>query len=255
MLRAVAKKTMVTGYLKDVFGGNPQPLSARAIGDLPVRAGLQAWYDASISSSITDAGSGHVSQWNDISGNLRHAVQATDGTRPITGARTINSKNVLDFNGAQWLQTELFCSLRPSSFFMVGQWDGTTGQYIALGSAGGYGAWLNSGNSFCLYTVKDNTVAMAVATTQIPGNTAFSRGDILSSTQIFNYMKSVSVFTTSNSTAFTAGATLFLGASGLESSSFWWNGAIAEVAVYNQALSAGDATLVMGYLNAKWGTA
>jgi hypothetical protein len=54
------------------------------------------WLDASDTATIT-ASSGAVSQWDDKSGNARHAVQATGSLQPTTGADTQNSLNVLTF--------------------------------------------------------------------------------------------------------------------------------------------------------------
>jgi hypothetical protein len=61
-----------------------------------------AWYDASDTSSITHV-AGSVSQWNDKSGNGFHLTQATGSRQPITGTRTLNGLNVLDFQDAQVL--------------------------------------------------------------------------------------------------------------------------------------------------------
>lgn len=58
---------------------------------------LAAWYDADDAATIT-ATSGSVDQWSDKSGNGYH-MTATTTERPTTGTQTINSKNVLDFNG------------------------------------------------------------------------------------------------------------------------------------------------------------
>lgn len=44
-------------------------------------ASLLGWYDASVASSVTTA-TGGVSQWDDLSGNGKHATQATSGNRP-----------------------------------------------------------------------------------------------------------------------------------------------------------------------------
>ena len=64
--------------------------------DLP---GLLAEYDFSVVSSITDAGGGAVSQVLDRSGNGHTLTQPTGAQRPITGTRTVNGLNVLDFDG------------------------------------------------------------------------------------------------------------------------------------------------------------
>ena len=56
------------------------------------------WLDAADLSTITESG-GAVSQWDDKSGNGYHAVQATGSEQPVTGTRTLNGRNVLDFDG------------------------------------------------------------------------------------------------------------------------------------------------------------
>lgn len=62
--------------------------------------GLQAWYDAADSASITlDAG--RVSQWSDKSGNARHATNTTSGsTQPSYSTAARNGLNVLRFAAA-----------------------------------------------------------------------------------------------------------------------------------------------------------
>ena len=64
----------------------------------PPVSGYKLWLDASDTSSIT-ASSGSVSQWNDKSGNASNFTQATGANQPTTGTRTINGKNVIDFDG------------------------------------------------------------------------------------------------------------------------------------------------------------
>lgn len=57
------------------------------------------WLDASDTSTISQSGGGAVSQWNDKSGTENHFVQTVGYARPITGIRTVNGLNVLDFDG------------------------------------------------------------------------------------------------------------------------------------------------------------
>ena len=59
---------------------------------------VNIWYDADDASTITESG-GAVSQWDDKSGNGNHIVQATSSYQPTTNSRTLNSLNVIDFDG------------------------------------------------------------------------------------------------------------------------------------------------------------
>ena len=61
---------------------------------------LKAWYDASDAATITESG-GLVSAWADKSSNGLD-LSGSGATRPTTGAATLNSLNVLRFNG-DWL--------------------------------------------------------------------------------------------------------------------------------------------------------
>jgi hypothetical protein len=55
------------------------------------------WLDAADASTITESG-GAVSQWDDKSGNSRHAVQATANDQPVyTASSLINNKPAIDF--------------------------------------------------------------------------------------------------------------------------------------------------------------
>lgn len=51
------------------------------------------WFDANDSSTITQSG-GSVSQWNDKSGNARHATQGTVANQPLYQANTVNSSTM-----------------------------------------------------------------------------------------------------------------------------------------------------------------
>ena len=61
------------------------------------------WLDAADASTITPAGAGAVSQWNDKSGGAINFTQATAGSRPATGSATLNGRNVLTFDGGDTL--------------------------------------------------------------------------------------------------------------------------------------------------------
>jgi hypothetical protein len=122
--------------------------------------GLQAWYDAADSSSITlDAG--RVSQWSDKSGNARHATNTTSGsTQPSYTVGARNGLNVLTFAAASVQRltvpssTAAFNYLHngtPSYFAAVSRF-GTTANpnaaYMLCGNSGGASA--NTG-FVCLY--------------------------------------------------------------------------------------------------------
>jgi len=61
-------------------------------------SGVEAWYDASDSNTITET-AGEVDQWDDKSGNGYHLTPGFSLTGPVTNSSTQNSLNVLEFNG------------------------------------------------------------------------------------------------------------------------------------------------------------
>lgn len=60
---------------------------------------LTLWLDAADASTITNV-AGAVSQWNDKSGNGNNVTQAVGAQQPITGTRTVNGLNGIDFDGS-----------------------------------------------------------------------------------------------------------------------------------------------------------
>jgi len=56
------------------------------------------WLDAADASTVTTV-SGYVSQWNDKSGNARHASQATAAARPSYTTARLNGLNIVTFDG------------------------------------------------------------------------------------------------------------------------------------------------------------
>lgn len=59
--------------------------------------GLKAWYDASDTATIS-VSSTKVTQWNDKSANGFNLTQGNDTYRPVSGTRTLNGKNVIDYD-------------------------------------------------------------------------------------------------------------------------------------------------------------
>ncbi len=73
----------------------------------PDQISPQGWYDASDNATVISS-SGFVSQWNDKSGNDRHATQPTTTARPIHTPNTINNLHTLTFDGSNdFLQLDL----------------------------------------------------------------------------------------------------------------------------------------------------
>lgn len=65
-------------------------------------AGLVAWYDASDTTTISVSGNA-VTQWDDKTASAFHLTQGTAGARPTSGLTTLNSRNVITFDGGDFL--------------------------------------------------------------------------------------------------------------------------------------------------------
>lgn len=87
-------------------------------------AGLQVWFKADSGTSTTTDGVA-ISQWNDSSGNTRHATQATGSLQPIYKAAIQNGLPVVRFDGADdQLKTGIFTLNQPTTWFIVGAYRG-----------------------------------------------------------------------------------------------------------------------------------
>lgn len=103
-------------------------------------AGLALWLDASDASTITLDVSNNVSQWNDKSGNARHAAQANALLRPAWGTQTQNGKSLI-VTDAAGLTRLVTGSVASSGFFGTNRNTGT--QFRVFKYVGGVlpGGW------------------------------------------------------------------------------------------------------------------
>jgi hypothetical protein len=81
----------------------------------PANITTQLWLDASDSATITLV-SGAVSQWNDKSGNNRHATQTVSASRPTVATAALNGLDGLNFDGSNdFLETVGYIACNNSS--------------------------------------------------------------------------------------------------------------------------------------------
>jgi hypothetical protein len=218
-------------------------------------SGCVLWLDASDAATITET-SGLVSQWNDKSGNAYHATQGTGARQPLTGTRSQNSLNVLDFDGGDQLNlpSGLYgLSAGANSAFVVWATDNTSSNQRLLGGYTGtnatrYGFMLNdpSAGSFTVRNYSTGTNAAQTVTYDTNAHIGALRR---SGTTLDNiYDGTVSTFT--NATDYTM-ISMTIGAPPDLANPL--NGMIAEIIVFNSSLSNADANTIMDYLVAKWG--
>jgi hypothetical protein len=237
-------------------------------------AGYKLWLDATDSATITASG-GDVSQWSDKSGFGSHFTQATSANQPKTGTRTINSKNVIDFDGSNDFlkcnsSTALFKYLHSSTggtVFIVAIND-SNGSFMGNGGAsssttGIYHA-ISSNATDLLVTNGGGVPALQFGLTNV-GTTAFylttkwDAGNGTASNRL-KESKNAGAFAGANSNTATPSSgnssyDMLIGSNPDISGNptTYLNGAIGEILIYEGILSAGDITLVQSYLATKWG--
>ncbi len=230
----------------------PIPAHAVLLGGAPVAAAwtpasipnLVAWYKAD--AGVTDAGGGAVSLWADQSGAGNDVAQGTGTFRPITGTRTINGLNVIDFDGsndflgrATYTQGTLS---QPITLLAVHAPDATTDMVILDGFGAAnrdHLAIASAKNRYYAGTVRD----VGTAATGTQQWVCIFNG---ASSQLWINGTSISTLNPGTDTMIGLSMGIFNGAFG------GYNGTMAEIVVANGSLSAGDRTAWNTYC-ARWG--
>jgi len=220
-------------------GGTFTPL------DIP---GLAGWWDASDAATIT-ASAGAVSQWNDKSGNGYHVTQATGTKKPTTGTRTINSLNVLDFDGGDGLQKASGVIPAPLAIYVVVEPDTVSGtDLIFHGGTAGVADWsffLSDGvPSFFGGSGTVSSGSLSAGTAVLLRNRHGSGG-------AFNQMWTAGAEGTAAATGGTAYGNVEIGANDAIANCF--DGKIAEVIFVGVPVGGPTDVAIREYLADKWG--
>ena len=250
-------------------GAPPAPFTPTSI------AGCQLWLDASDTATISLSGSS-VTQWNDKSGNTRNFAQGTAGQRPLSGTRTQNSLNLIDFDGSDdklvsssaastWSllhdgtqYTLFFAAVKDGSGYtdiMGTNADASANIGVAISetNSGGLSHYVTrgvSGNS----TVENTTSSIVsgfhyVSIQAKPSDaTAANRSELKYKNG--TAIKNNSLTNTPSASAPTS--TLTIGDSA-STTTLPFNGAVGEVIIYNSFLTGTDLSNVNSYLATKWG--
>jgi hypothetical protein len=237
---------------------------AGPVGPLPFPTditGLIARYDSQNLSSIALSGS-DVTQWDDLSGNGNHATQGTATNRPKSGTRTLNGKNVLDFDGSNdfLINNGVAASFtgedKPWTFFFVTDRDAT----------------LNSGFSISSSTTNSPFIWQYASTMDLRDNglnevILFTTGSESSGLKIITYRSSGLNFTSwlaktavNTGTAYNIGGITInistigalRGTGGITNGTLFYNGAIGELIYYNRELTTSEVSRVQDYLVSRW---
>jgi hypothetical protein len=258
---------MIGNIVAGTFSVGFTPFSPSSI------AGLKGWYDASDTASISLSGS-NVTQWNDKSGNGYHVTQGTAARRPVSGTTTLNSKNVIVFDGNDVLQAatasdwKFMNDASGSTTFLV--FRVTTGNPFILDTCGGTTG--NTGISFFragtntfgwqtvrgvggTYVIEYNNQTLNTGTDYYFSNKADPANATASQRAIFKVngganntpnARTGALNNVNPAHALYIGSYDTAGSDGL-------NGYIAELIVYSGLLSDTDIGTLNSYLASKWG--
>ena len=229
----------------------------------PLSLSPTLWLDASDTATITSSAN-RVSAWADKSGNGNNASQSTAGLKPTTNTTTMNGRNVLDFS-SNLIVTSSFTINAANTVFVVfsssssavqifvehgPNWNTNSGQIHFINSATQYVAGYNrgaaaplGGNAATLTTRSSGSHQLSFVTDGTYANlAAWADGAALTKSSIYTNTVTTAAAAALNIGDRSGGAVAPLA------------GSLAEVIVYNSALSTTDRQAVEGYLKTKWGT-
>lgn len=265
-------KGLTSGEVYNNFVANRGRFGVYSHATLPV-SGAALWLDASQQSTLfTDAGTTPVTtsgqsiyQWNDLSGNNRHAVQATSGNRPtwLPPASGQNGLGVTSFNGSSsFFDTSMSLNgLSSFSIFLVAKSATSGGWQSALRQQSGYQGyfvmpWTSNGGAvspriILAYDGGTTTTNTVTLTNGVFNLISFIRTS--GTSNVANVGGSLSSTRSANSASLSESVNLSIGRYPQPIAEYF-SGSIAEIVIFNRALSASETASVESYLKTKWGT-
>jgi hypothetical protein len=228
---------------------------ARDFYDVPVTpvplsiSGLAGWWDASDASTFTYSSGSVVSQWNDKSGNARHASQSTVANQPVRNG-TQNGQATVVFDGTNdYLATPSFTLAQPLTMIVACNMDASANTHNLISSIGG---------SLQLYqpSVATQMGMYAGSVTGVGGLSTYAPhvwvAEFNSATSKL-YQNGADKGTVDPGTLGTTTG-VYIGAERGLSGGWGMKGPIFEVLLYNRVLTTTERQQIEMYLKQKWGT-
>lgn len=213
---------------------------------------------------LSDSGS-DVSIWPDISGNNRHALQATTASQPDIISSARNGRQVRRFNGTtdrfSGTATNLIQTTSAASFFIVAKADTDAGLYTTLiatpTNATPWGIGLSKDGSYLNVTFGSSSTfyrgrfqTLAYGSYQLICVQYAGANPSLSNAYSARYNSTAKTLNSAGPYVAYAATNWAVGSAADGSTRL--KGDIAEIIVFPSALSLANLQAVEAYLNAKW---
>lgn len=229
-------------------------------------AGLSGWWKADeglysdTARTTPSTAGGAIAAWSDLSGKGFHATQATAAKRPTLQTAIVNGKPVVRFDGVDdWLETasaQLVGADGTWTAFSVAKPQNTTGIKLIASHD-------NGGSVRVAQFLRYNAAALETVTFDTAGGNAAVTGGAVSgfdlleakrtATTLEAFLNGTSVVQASPAGApKSAAVALHIGA--YRGASEFMNGDIAELLIYNRALTTTEQSDIRSYIAGRFGT-
>jgi len=210
-------------------------------------SGLHLWLRAD--AGVTQSG-GLVSSWLDQSSNGRNATMTVTRRQPALISVALNGQPVLRFNGAQSMYLSSVSQPTLFSVFIVGKNSLTSESYSMILGPGGNSPndqlrWDNGSRALFVTQDAGTVITSAIGNTRVyHALSASYDGSTMTFYRDGNVTSSSSFSTTSPWTIASVGSWY---------STYFMTGDLAEVIIYDRALSQTERATVNSYLRTKYG--
>ena len=221
--------------------------------DLP---SLIAWFNASEASTITQS-SGDVSRW-DSQGGSNYAEQTASGDRPVTGTRTLNSVNALDFVASEQDHMDISSPISDYSsgatLVSVFNVDSLATQRPLLGGIGigAFGVTITSAGAIECIKTRVSTV-LSTADSLISTGTNYIVAVRSSSAGTEIYINGTSAATNATNPNYSDGVVQDVGTTFYFGSSYYFDGLIGISGLFSEKLSDADLNTIANAAASEYG--
>jgi len=239
----------------------PAGVGTSASNVLWLKSDIGTFSDAGITAAVA---AGSVQQWNDQSGNLKHAIQTTANLKPSLQNNIFNSQPALRFDGSNdCLLASAVTTANLASVFAIVRFSSlpspNPGIIQASPTGLGFstnagdksiGMWVNSTNSniWGRGVQSNNTQCQILQNTALSVNNGYIINNRYDGANIRQYVNNGAAGTVAYNGTLKSWTDFGIGRQGTES----WAGDISEIITYNVSLNEAQRIIVDNYLSAKY---